>query len=182
MTVLIRQALGVDIPDTPIFALALAVHVLAGLTCVLTGLVAMTARKRPGRHPRFGGIYHTSLGLVFITATLMASIRWSQDAYLFVIAVVAFGSASLGRVARNHLWRNWPYVHVPGMGVSYIALLTAFYVDNGPHLPLWNRLPTIAFWVLPSLIGVPLIVRALLSPQVVALAAFSRRRRGVPQL
>ena len=25
---------------------------------------------------------------------------------------------------------------VPGMGLSYILLLTAFYMDNGPHLPL----------------------------------------------
>jgi hypothetical protein len=32
-------------------------------------------------------------------------------------------------------------VHVTAMGVSYIVLLTAFYVDNGPHLPLWRSLP-----------------------------------------
>jgi len=25
------------------------------------------------------------------------------------------------------------------LGVSYVALLTAFYVENGPHLPLWDR-------------------------------------------
>jgi hypothetical protein len=182
MTALIRQALGVDIPDSPAFSLALVVHVAAGLTCIVTGVVAMTARKRPGRHPRFGSIYHVALGVVFVTATVMASIRWSQDAYLFFIGAFAFASASLGRVARNHTWRSWPYVHVPGMGISYIALLTAFYVDNGPHLPLWNRLPTIAFWVLPSLIGVPLIVRALMSPQVIALVALSRRRPGASQL
>jgi hypothetical protein len=47
------------------------------------------------------------------------------------------------------------------MGGSYIALFTGFYVDNGPSLPLWNRLPHIAYWVLPSLIGIPLILRAL---------------------
>ena len=47
------------------------------------------------------------------------------------------------------------------MGGSYIALLTGFYVDNGRFLPLWDRLPHIAYWLLPSLIGVPLIWRAL---------------------
>jgi hypothetical protein len=47
------------------------------------------------------------------------------------------------------------------MGGSYIGLLTAFYVDNGKQLPLWDRLPTIAYWLLPALIGVPLIYRAL---------------------
>ena len=42
------------------------------------------------------------------------------------------------------------------------ASITAFYVDNGPHLPLWDRLPVWAFWVLPSAIGAPLIVRAVI--------------------
>jgi hypothetical protein len=34
-------------------------------------------------------------------------------------------------------------------------MLTAFYVDNGPHLPLWDHLPAPAFWLLPSLIEAP---------------------------
>ena len=41
-------------------------------------------------------------------------------------------------------------------------MLTAFYVDNGPHLPLWDRLPTLAFWLLPSAIGAPIIGRAVI--------------------
>ena len=48
------------------------------------------------------------------------------------------------------------------MGTAYVAMLTAFYVDNGPHLPLWDRLPTLAFWLLPSAIGAPIIIRAIL--------------------
>ena len=48
------------------------------------------------------------------------------------------------------------------MGIAYVAMLTAFYVDNGPHLPLWDRLPTLAFWLLPSAIGAPVIVHAVL--------------------
>jgi hypothetical protein len=47
------------------------------------------------------------------------------------------------------------------MGGSYIALLTGFYVDNGPFLPLWDRLPHLTYWLLPSLIGIPLIWLAL---------------------
>ncbi len=46
------------------------------------------------------------------------------------------------------------------MGLSYVVMLTAFYVDNGPRLPLYDRLPVLAFWVVPSLIGLPLIARA----------------------
>ena len=48
-----------------------------------------------------------------------------------------------------------------GMGLSYILLLTAFYVDNGPHLPLWRHLPPLAFWVLPGLVGLPILFWAL---------------------
>jgi hypothetical protein len=42
-------------------------------------------------------------------------------------------------------------------------LLTALYVDNGPHLPLWDRLPALAFWFLPGVVAAPIIARALLA-------------------
>jgi hypothetical protein len=47
-----------------------------------------------------------------------------------------------------------------GMGASYIVMITAFYVDNGPNLPLWRELPHIAFWILPALVGVPILLNA----------------------
>jgi len=47
------------------------------------------------------------------------------------------------------------------MSISYIVLLTAFYVDNGPRLPLWQLLPPVAFWVGLACMGVPLLVRSL---------------------
>jgi hypothetical protein len=47
------------------------------------------------------------------------------------------------------------------MGLSYILLLTAFYVDNGHSLPLWRDLPTISYWLVPGAIGIPLIVYTL---------------------
>ena len=47
------------------------------------------------------------------------------------------------------------------MAVSYIALVTGFYVDNGPNLPLWNLLPHITYWLLPIVIGIPLLLRSL---------------------
>jgi hypothetical protein len=48
-----------------------------------------------------------------------------------------------------------------GMSLSYIVLMTAFYVDNGPKLPLWDRLPVVAFWIGPSAIGLPLLGRTV---------------------
>jgi hypothetical protein len=42
------------------------------------------------------------------------------------------------------------------MASSYIVMLTAFYVDNGRNLPIWRDLPHIAYWIVPSAIGLPL--------------------------
>jgi hypothetical protein len=47
------------------------------------------------------------------------------------------------------------------MSASYVLTLTAFYVDNGHSLPLWKELPTVAYWLIPAVVGAPLIVRAL---------------------
>jgi hypothetical protein len=154
--------LGLQIPDAgPIFLAALGFHVLAGLTCVVSGALAATARKRPGRHPKAGRAYLWGIAVVFATASVMAAIRWREDWHLFVIAVAAAGLAWWGwrsRIRRRPGWFRW---HATGMGGSYIALLTGFYVDNGPQLPLWNRLPYWALWILPASIGIPLIWWAL---------------------
>ncbi len=48
-----------------------------------------------------------------------------------------------------------------GMGVSYIVMLTAFYVDNAKNLPLWKDLPSIAVWLIPSAIGLPILAYEL---------------------
>ena len=152
----------VGAPVTLIFGLVLLVHIPAGLTCVVTGAIALLSGKRRGRHPAFGELYYWALSVVFVTATGLAAMRWTESAYLFVLGTIAFASASLAYGARKSRWPGWLTLHMVGMSLSYIVLLTAFYVDNGPKLPLWNRLPTIAFWLGPSLIGLPLLVRTLL--------------------
>jgi hypothetical protein len=164
---------GLPIPHAgPIFAAALGVHIASGLTGVVAGALAATAKKRPGRHPRAGRVYLWALGGVFATATIMALIRWREEAHLFAIAIIAFSLALYGYRARRRHQPGWPPHHAIGMGGSYIALLTGFYVDNGPFLPLWNRLPHITYWLLPSIIGVPLIWRAL--------RHFAKTTAGVP--
>jgi hypothetical protein len=79
---------------------------------------------------------------------------------LFALGGLAFASAYLGRRAMRRRWPNWAGAHLTGMGLSYILLVTAFYVDNGKNLPLWRRLPAVAYWLLPGLVGVPIIVNA----------------------
>lgn len=153
---------GFELPsDSPLFLGVLGIHVLFGLACAILGIVAMLSAKRRGPHPRAGTLYYWSLAILFATASALAPTRWADDYPLFILGALSFGAASIGRLARRQLWRRWIDFHVIGMGLSYILMLTAFYVDNGKRLPLWRDLPNLAYWILPGAVGVPLILSAL---------------------
>jgi uncharacterized membrane protein len=153
---------GIGIPSTSaIFLTIVGLHIALGLACVIAGAIAMLSRKAHGRHPTFGTIYYWCLAAVVVSATALAVMRWKEDYHLFLLGALAFALASLGRAARRGLWRDWATWHITGMGVSYIVLLTAFYVDNGKSLPLWKELPPISYWVIPTAVGLPLIAWAL---------------------
>jgi hypothetical protein len=176
--VLAISILGIEVPDErPAFLAALAVHVAAGLTAVIGGALAATARKRAGRHPVAGTVYLWALAVVFGTATVLAGLRWRADRYLFVIACVAFGLGAAGWLARRRRWHRWLTWHGIGMAGSYMALLTGFYVDNGPQLPLWNRLPHWSLWLIPSAVGIPLTWRALIRNGALPTSARRATRR-----
>jgi hypothetical protein len=166
-----RQLRAGNLPvpsDSPAFLAILGLHVPTGLVCVLAGAAAMLSPKRPGRHPRFGTVYFWSLGALFATTCALSSIRWHPS--LFTLGSLSMAAAVLGFEARRRRWADWLRLHVVGMGLSYVLLLTAFYVDNGPSLPFWRHLPAVAYWVVPSAIGVPLIIRSLRSWQTKLLA------------
>jgi hypothetical protein len=156
------RILGDQVGSTaPVFLAFLVIHVIAGLTAVITGAVAALARKGSPRHIRAGCWFYRAIAVVFATATALAIMRWRQDYYLFIIGAVAFTAATIGyQHRRRH--RPGDTGHIIGMGVGYTAMLTAFYVDNGPQLPVWDRLPTLALWLLPSVIAAPLIARAVI--------------------
>jgi len=42
------------------------------------------------------------------------------------------------------------------VAASYVVMLIAFYVDNGPNLPVWRDLPPIAYWLIPIAAGIAL--------------------------
>jgi hypothetical protein len=154
------RILGDQVGSTaPAFLAVLAVHVLAGLTAVITGAAAALARKGSPRHIGAGRWYYRAITTVFATATALAAMRWAQDWYLLILGAVAFTAATIGYLHRR---RPADTGHIAGMGIAYTAMLTAFYVDNGPHLPLWDRLPTLAFWLLPAAIAAPIITRAII--------------------
>ncbi|HWD46550.1 MAG TPA: DUF2306 domain-containing protein [Actinomycetota bacterium] len=174
-----REVLGLPIPDEGgLFDAALACHIAAGLACVISGALAATAPKRPGRHPVSGRVFFWSLAAVFASSTTMALLRFAEDWHLLLISTVAFGAGSLGYLARRRRRPGWLRVHIPAMGGAYIALFTGFYVDNGPRLPLWDRLPSLAYWTLPSLIGIPLILRALARRRLLRISSAPRGQTG----
>ena len=166
---------GIVIPsDSPFFLAVVGLHILVALVCVITGIVAMLSKKRPGQHPTFGTIYYWSLSAVFVSATVLSAIRWAEDYHLFVLGVLSFTAASLGRTALRRRWGNWVRLHIAGMGTSYVFLLIAFYVDNGKNLPLWRELLPTTYWLLPAALGVPLIMHALLRHPLTRRTALER--------
>src|SRR5262245_37801142 len=145
---------GIVIPsDSPFFLAVVGLHILVALVCVITGVVAMRSKKRPGRHPTVGTLYYWGLSVVCVSATVLSAIRWVEDYHLFVLGVLSFTAASCGRTALRRRWRNGVRLHIAGMGMSYVFLLSAFYVDNGKHLPVWRELPPTLYWLLPPALG-----------------------------
>lgn len=167
---------GITIPSTaPWFLAVVGGHIVLGLACVLSGAAAMLRPKRRGGHSTFGAIYFWCLFVVFMSATALSIARWSEDDVLFYLGALSFAAAFVGRRSARHPGPGWAWIHVAGMGLSYIVLLTAFYVDNGKSLPVWKDLSPIVYWLAPSVVGLPLMIWALLRHPVVASSRLSRR-------
>lgn len=168
---------GIPIPSgDPVLLAIIGIHVLFGLAAVITGAFAIFSKKGRGCHSNFGTVYFWCLAGVLVTMSVVSFVRWSDDYHLFILGVLSFLSAYVGRSAIRWRWRQWPRIHLTGMGLSYIFLLTAFYVDNGKNLPLWKELPQTAFWLIPAAIGVPLILYALFRHMLIV--RYDRLRAG----
>ncbi len=163
------------------FFLPLVVHALAGLTTGVTGVLAFRAPKRRGRHHQWGKIYLWAYSVVFLTATILSLQRMPADIYLLVLATLGYGLALCGYIARRFrlepivrrmLGKRWVIVHIIGEIGSYVVLWTAFYVDNAHLIPGLKELPTLTFWVLPTLIALPFMVVSLtrFAPKTIWLA------------
>ena len=146
------------------FFLPLVVHALAGLTTGVMGVLALRAPKRRGRHHQLGKSYLWAYTVVFLTAIMLSVQHMPADAYLLVLATIGYGLALSGFAARRFrqeplvrrlVGKQWVVAHIIGVIGSYVVLWTAFYVDNAHLIPGLKQLPTLTFWVLPTVIALP---------------------------
>jgi hypothetical protein len=159
----VTDLFGIEIPSTsPVFLIVVGAHVLIGLAAVVFGAIAIFSKKQRGRHPRFGICYYWAIIGTTVTAALLTAVRFAENVDVMTLGLLCLGAVWFGRTALRRRWPHWARLHLTGMGLSYILLLTAFYVENGADLPLWNRLPTIAYWLIPGAVGIPIIVFALM--------------------
>ena len=163
-------------------------HVLAGLTTGVTGVLAFRTPKRWGRHHRWDTRYLWAYTVVFVTAIILSVQRWPADAYLFALAALGYGSALCAYAARRFrqelmvrrlIGRQWVVAHIIGMIGSYTVLWTAFYVDNAHLIPGLKELPPLTFWALPSVVALPFVVLSLcrFAPKRVMLSSTSESAR-----
>ena len=124
--------------------------------------MAMLAEKTSIRHKRNGNIYFWSISFSFLTIIILSLMRWPHNVHLLTIGVLTFCLTFSGRKLARAKSKYWTRVHTICMGLSYVFLLTGFYVDNGKNLPFWKMFPVWFFYVFPSLVGIPIIVKALL--------------------
>lgn len=54
-------------------------HILAGLVCIVTGIISVVREKRTRLHPICGAVYHWALGVLVISAGFLAAAHWIDD-------------------------------------------------------------------------------------------------------
>ena len=123
----------------------------------------MLAGKDSIRHKRNGNIYFWSISFSFLTVIILSLMRWPLNVHLLTIGILTFSLAFTGRKLARAKSKGWTRIHTVCMGLSYVLLLTGFYVDNGKNLPFWKMFPVWFFYVFPSLVGIPIIVKVLLT-------------------
>jgi len=129
----------------------LIIHIVSGSLALLAGLVAMTLPKRPGGHTRLGTGYVALVSLLSVSAIGLAALKPSLW-WLGVIAVVTLAAALAGRELRRRRPPGWLPLHISLMCGSYVSLTTALLVVN-------LGLGSVLAWVLPTVVGPPLIAR-----------------------
>lgn len=151
---------GIPVPSgDPVFIGFVVIHILISSIAVFSGLLAMFANKLKQSHQISGNVYFWSMIGSFVTVITLSVMRWPHNIHLLSIGTLAVIFTITGRQLAKSKRTNWTRLHTVCMGMSYLLLLTGFYVDNGKNLPLWKLLPQWMFYIIPSLVGIPIIIK-----------------------
>jgi hypothetical protein len=131
----------------------LAGHILAGTAGLVLGAAALGAERPPAYRSRAGAGYVWAVAAVAITAIALVALDEWELWWLVPLGVLAFSLALVGYVAPARRRGPWIRLDAHGQGGAYIALVTALLVVSLPGAA------GTAAWIIPTLIGVPLIER-----------------------
>lgn len=155
---------GIPVPSTDsVFLAFVIVHIAISLAAVISGLLAMFSEKTLIRHKKNGSVYFWSISFSFVTVVILSLMRWPHNIHLLIIGVLTFCITYAGRRLAKSRPKGWARIHTVCMGVSYVLLLTGFYVDNGKNLPFWRMFPEWFFYIFPAIVGIPIILRILVT-------------------
>jgi hypothetical protein len=145
----------------------IAAHVAGGISLIVLGLLALTARKSArSRHPVVGQAYFWVLLLTLSLGFADGLMRHPGRLTLFqvvtpptlLLGVLGYLMATFR--PRRFLGRPWLAWHIAGQGGSFIGVVTATTFQLLPRV-LPDALPlTVAYWILPTAVGSVLIARA----------------------
>ncbi|MGI8847428.1 MAG: hypothetical protein ACR2GX_04060 [Candidatus Dormibacteria bacterium] len=142
--------------------LVLTVHIAAGSLGLVLGPVVMwlgTRQLQAGRRglTPMSDAYIGAVLMVCLSAVVLVVQGRPDLAWLITVAVFSAFLVVLARVAATRRFAGWTHAYVHGQGGSYISLVTALLVValtvGGPVGGTAQVVP----WVLPTLIGVPLV-------------------------
>ncbi len=133
------------------------VHIISGFTAVLLGIASMLAPKKRGLHTTLGSTYHAFMIVICASAAALAVLNWRQSWYFLLISIFSYSYALMGIRAVRKRGPGWLKIHIKGMLGSFIAIMTAVMVTSAAKLPGLAALPRWMDWLLPTLIGIPVI-------------------------
>lgn len=139
------------------FKAVLLLHALAGFFGLLLGPIAMYAKKTRGLHTKSGIVYFYFMTAVCISGVVLSALSWEKNWWLSIVALFSYSFCWRGFRAEKLRGQNWLKAHISGMLGSYIAMTTAFIVVNVGRIDSFQNMPIIVFWILPTLVGAPLI-------------------------
>jgi hypothetical protein len=141
-------------------------HGILGTALLVVGFFALRAPKRAGaRHGRLGNLYFallvTCLPLGLVIGSTHPGLSAFEIATWPTLGMGIVGWIAMRRRPRRLLRQPWIVPHVSGMGGSYIGVVTASSFQTLGRVLPDTLATTIAIFAVPTIIGTPLIGRAI---------------------